>query len=547
MQAAARVDNPAALQYTFYQVTQQGDKMNALQKIFKDILEPLYGSQEDALSKIALGKDRKCYLLYEQDHPVGVIAFKTVLSNEFVQLGVKESIEIKSLFVVDPENNSGKGLGSTLLNKVVEEADKLNVNHESLHVTVSETKGESLTFFKKKGFRIVHKWDGRYKQGVSEYLLSRSVKLLDSNANPIAAKTDVVFSQKIQNSNSPQDVQQAQKVFSASVLFIVKDAHWDDIHSIKLLSDGSFVTGSKDNSLCKWSQQGQLIRVVKDVDPVEIDSRDWITAIGILNDAYWISGERNGRVSLWTTEGDFVKILNQKRPKLGHVSLESNFSRVNCLATGLNAQKPSFFTGFPTIFDEYNLIEGRTTSLTKVHPNDWVYCIHPLTDKRILVVTGCNLETWDKVDKEWIRAKSLIREPATNYRQQKKQQRPFISSLTPLKASPHLFGLGIFGGDVKVMDIQQEKIVHQWSEHKKRVWTIENVTEQIFASCAEDSFIKFWDTRLQNSALTLVSSIGETHAMLSLNDNVLVAGSSRTATPASNEGAQLVFYDIRKN
>lgn len=527
-------------QYEFHLINGRSRKMTDLQNIFKQILEPLYGPQADALKKIALSRDRKCYLLCENDHPVGVIAFKTLLSDEFQEYGISNSIEIKSLFVVDSENNSGKGLGTTLLNKAYEETDKLKIDHSSFHVTVSETKSESLNFFKKKGFRINHQWNDKYQKGVSEYLLSRSVHLLDSHENPTASVT--LIAQKITGVSSELQglLSQEKTQYSPQVFLIVKDAHWDDIHALKLLADGTIVSGSKDNSLCKWSQNGELVRVINEVEPVEIDSRDWITAIGILNDEYWISGERNGRVSLWNTEGDFIKNLNQKLPKQGHVSHEYNSQRVNCVASGINKQKLSFFTGFPTMFDEYNVIEGRTTSSTKVHNNDWVFCIHPLTEKRILVVTAGILEVWEKSNREWQRGKILLQERRIA------KQRPFISSLTALKSSPNHFGLGVFGGDVRVFDIEQEKIVNQWSEHQKRVWTVENVSQEIFASSAEDRLIKFWDIRLNKSICTLNSHIGQTHAMLSLNDKVLVAGSSQDSPLGKNEGAQLVFYDTRK-
>jgi ASC-1-like (ASCH) protein/N-acetylglutamate synthase-like GNAT family acetyltransferase len=164
---------------TFYPVVDKCKHLPILKEIFKTVLEPLYGSQEQALNKIILGQDRKCFLLYEQENPVGLVAFKTLFTDEFASFGLQKSIEIKSLFVVNAEKNSGRGLGLILLNKVVEETNKLMIGHESFHVTVSENKSESLNFFQRRGFKIINEWEGKYVPNVKEYLLSCSTKSLE--------------------------------------------------------------------------------------------------------------------------------------------------------------------------------------------------------------------------------------------------------------------------------------------------------------------------------------------------------------------------------
>ena len=156
----------------FHRVTESDfNKMNVLTEIFNRVLEPLYGSQRKALCQIAEGKDRHCYLLYENEVPAGVLVFKTIPSDEFSAFGVVNSVEVKSLFVDNSQKNSGKGLGSALLNKLHKEIEALEIPVQGMHVTVSESKDDSLAFFQKKGFQIAHVWEGRYKTGVNEYLL----------------------------------------------------------------------------------------------------------------------------------------------------------------------------------------------------------------------------------------------------------------------------------------------------------------------------------------------------------------------------------------
>ena len=314
MQALATLTVDSSSELIFTPVAGNSEKMKDLREIFQKVLTPLYGSQESALKKIEEGTDRKCYLLCEKIAPVGVIVFKTCLSNEFAEHKIEKSIEIKSLFVVDAEKNSGRGIGTKLLNKIIEEAEKLKLNHESFHVTVSETKTESLTFFKQKKFNIVHAWKDLYKKGVTEYLLSRPAQLSTASTINVISKDIPAFSKKISESKVEAMKQFPEKQKAYSNVFIVKNAHWDDIHALKLLSDGTIVSGSKDNSLIKWSQEGELIKVISEVEPVEVDSKDWITAVGILNDEYWVSGERNGRIRLWNTMGEYISNLQAKLP-----------------------------------------------------------------------------------------------------------------------------------------------------------------------------------------------------------------------------------------
>lgn len=147
------------------------DRFAIVSEIFHRVLEPLYGPQAKALGQILQSTDRKCFLLFENRIPAGILVFKTELSDEFQTLGVSRSVEIKSLFVDASHKNSGRGLGSSLFSKLTEEVVAMDLHEEGIHVTVSEQKPESLSFFKKKGFTITHAWKDRYTKGTVEYLL----------------------------------------------------------------------------------------------------------------------------------------------------------------------------------------------------------------------------------------------------------------------------------------------------------------------------------------------------------------------------------------
>lgn len=89
-------------------------------------------------------------------------------------MGASNSIEIKTLFVVEPEKRKGKGCGKKLLIEALAQATKANADY--LAVTVSENKDESLGFFQSKGFEIKKAMPDKYIDGVIEYLLIKKLK-----------------------------------------------------------------------------------------------------------------------------------------------------------------------------------------------------------------------------------------------------------------------------------------------------------------------------------------------------------------------------------
>ena len=168
----------------FYRVSRKTpSRLQVITEIFNRVIEPLYGSQTQALRKIEESDDRFAYLMYEgEEGPVGVLVFKTKVSNAHANLGIVNSIGIKSLFLVNPEKNSGRGLGSALLNFCRRKVNELGLTYQHMHVTVSASVPRALEFFKKNGFKVVGKSKGRYIMGVDEYLAvcpSRSRKLGD--------------------------------------------------------------------------------------------------------------------------------------------------------------------------------------------------------------------------------------------------------------------------------------------------------------------------------------------------------------------------------
>jgi len=102
-----------------------------------------------------------------------VLVFKTFLAPFIFEKREYPSVELKTLFVINSDQNSGRGIGSILLSKCEEEICKLDA--KGIIVTVSEEKRDSLDFFMKKGFFVVEEQPGRYKENVTEFALFKKL------------------------------------------------------------------------------------------------------------------------------------------------------------------------------------------------------------------------------------------------------------------------------------------------------------------------------------------------------------------------------------
>lgn len=141
--------------------------------LFTTVIEPLYGDQTSALQKIASAKDRECQLMYCGREVVGLMVYKITSTTELTHHGIPNSLELKTFFLVNPAKNSGKGLGTKMFRRL--EATTRLRGFRYIHVTVSEEKPESFQFFTKREFAVLETWDGKYKPGIHEHLMGKTV------------------------------------------------------------------------------------------------------------------------------------------------------------------------------------------------------------------------------------------------------------------------------------------------------------------------------------------------------------------------------------
>jgi len=159
--------------FTYEHVEKSSIHFSTLESEFKKVIAPIYGDQTKALEKIKLSIDRKSILLKENDLPVGILVFKTQPSSEYINYEINSSIEIKSLFVIGRQANSYRGIGSELLEIVLDYTSKAQA--KSVHVTVSSLKDCSLNFFLKKGFVCKGTWPNPTNPELIEYILHKKL------------------------------------------------------------------------------------------------------------------------------------------------------------------------------------------------------------------------------------------------------------------------------------------------------------------------------------------------------------------------------------
>ncbi len=161
--------------FEFVTVKNSSVLMQEIAKQFDVLIKPIYGNQTKSLEKISNANDRECEMLLCNKKLVGVIVYKTSPADDYIEYGYDKTLEIKTLFVSNPRKNSGKGIGTKLLNRI-REAAKNNPSFKTIVVSVSEEKPESLHFFRKKGLKIFRQVPELYKVGKTEYFLGEYVR-----------------------------------------------------------------------------------------------------------------------------------------------------------------------------------------------------------------------------------------------------------------------------------------------------------------------------------------------------------------------------------
>ena len=134
---------------SFVKTCSHQSQFRTVQSAFKKMLVPIYGDQKSAIAKIKEGLDRVCEVMSKYDNPLGIIVYKNRLQNEY---GLKNALELKSLFLFNPDTNSGYGFGSRLFQRIDEVAEEMGTN--TIYCTASSKVGNSIKCALKNGYKI---------------------------------------------------------------------------------------------------------------------------------------------------------------------------------------------------------------------------------------------------------------------------------------------------------------------------------------------------------------------------------------------------------
>ena len=327
-------------------------------------------------------------------------------------------------------------------------------------------------------------------------------------------------------------------------LFVVNNAHRDDIHGFVSISSTTFVSGSKDTSLKMWNHQGKLVREM-DTNLTDKDYRYWVTSLTKFNNGNWASGTRDGYLTVWDPKGNAISTLQyapSSNAKNQYIAKERNKSRINCITELPNNQsKLRFYTGTPRFVQLWNGDTSKMIHYYRAHENDWIYCVEVLENKNLLVVIGSDLEFWNMAGTE--PAKSGMIQENPNDRMGK--QRPHISAIKRLSHDTNLLANALFDGSVRIVDIQAQNEIKKFKEHKGRVWSVVNLRPQIFASSADDKTIKIWDLRQTKSIHTIGGNPGRVSSLLPISEHILISGSCPDDVRKAKDKASITFWDTR--
>ncbi len=134
---------------SFIKVSSNSAHFSTVQRFFKKMLAPIYGDQNKAIAQIKAGLDRVCEVMLKYDNPVGLVVYKKKLQNEY---GLKNALELKSLFLFNPVKNSRQGYGSRLFKKIDEIARDMGTN--LIYCTASSKVSNSIQCAVKNGYEI---------------------------------------------------------------------------------------------------------------------------------------------------------------------------------------------------------------------------------------------------------------------------------------------------------------------------------------------------------------------------------------------------------
>lgn len=352
------------------------------------------------------------------------------------------------------------------------------------------------------------------------------------------------FTQTLREKKSPEIlVTSAPKKPALKPSFSSQNVHDDDIHGLIKISDDLFLSGSKDTTVKLWDARGSFISYLRD-DAISCGYESWVTTLVNLDETYSAYGTRDGHISVFKNDmSDSIFLKNESHVVEDSLTCkERNVLRILCLEKSKLEEEPTkFYAGVPGALQKWDYKTRRLEKIYKTGTGDWVYSIKTIGSKNLLVACGGDLQKWDYHEGHFKR-NDIIKE---TMKQRHMPQRPLISSIEYVDSMQSKVLLSIFGGHIKLMDLEKAKCERLYQEHTGRVWMSLPLKENLFASCSDDKTVKFWDLRQAKSALTVKDQPGRVSCLLKMKEDLLISASCPDDLNASTQKASFTFWDLR--
>lgn len=314
-----------------------------------------------------------------------------------------------------------------------------------------------------------------------------------------------------------------------------KQVHSDDMHVLGQLDD-IIISGSKDCDVKSWNYQddGSVkgLELLNHYSPRERNYSHWITALEVFDD-YCIFGTRSGHLVKWDPfTGEILK-----EEEIQNFSIEKknckarNYSRV----CGMGTVQGHLYVGVPGKILHYCKEDLSYEKSYVIHNHDWVYCIKEVGE-RIAVVVNDKLRMYESLS---FSRYTNIRNPKNNGGD------PKISSLEVLPSQNELLA-SCFDGTVRIFNCDTQKLSRRFYGHSGRVWNSISLSDDIFASCADDKTIKLWDSRLSKPCIWTSNKHNGRVSCLMDSKNTLLCSTCHEVPKESEDKCCLVWRDIRK-
>ncbi len=150
IQPNSRPSSPEEKRDRFEIVSGNLELVELTKVLFDKMIKPLYGDQTTAIERIEKGEDRTTKILFQGGTEVGILVIKSKPNSEFVEDGADKAVEIKTLFVIDPENRPRAGTGTKLIKEAIEHAK--SVGADNIAVNCISNKNRKFSFLSETWF-----------------------------------------------------------------------------------------------------------------------------------------------------------------------------------------------------------------------------------------------------------------------------------------------------------------------------------------------------------------------------------------------------------